>query len=41
MKSTLTPFNGSGPQDYSPLEQMRLQRFDGKQWVLFGDIITP
>jgi branched-chain amino acid transport system substrate-binding protein len=31
----------TGPQDYSPVEQMQLQRFDGKQWVLFGDIITP
>jgi branched-chain amino acid transport system substrate-binding protein len=31
----------TGPNDYSPLEQMQLQRFDGKQWVLFGDIITP
>jgi branched-chain amino acid transport system substrate-binding protein len=31
----------TGPQDYSPIEQMQLQRFDGKQWVLFGDIITP
>ena len=31
----------TGPHDYSPIEQMQLQRFDGKQWVLFGDIITP
>jgi len=31
----------TGPHDYSPVEQMQLQRFDGKQWVLFGDIITP
>ena len=31
----------TGPLDYSPIEQMQLQRFDGKQWVLFGDIITP
>ncbi len=31
----------TGPNDYSPIEQMQLQRFDGKQWVLFGDIITP
>jgi ABC-type branched-subunit amino acid transport system substrate-binding protein len=31
----------TGPQDYSPIEQMQLQRFDGKQWVLFGEIITP
>jgi branched-chain amino acid transport system substrate-binding protein len=31
----------TGPLDYSPIEQMQLQRFDGKQWVLFGDIISP
>lgn len=31
----------TGPHDHSPIEQMQLQRFDGKQWVLFGDIITP
>ena len=31
----------TGPNDYSPIEQMQLQRFDGKQWVLFGDIIAP
>jgi len=31
----------TGPQDHSPVEQMQLQRFDGKQWALFGDIITP
>lgn len=31
----------TGPQDHSPIEQMQLQRFDGKQWALFGDIITP
>jgi ABC-type branched-subunit amino acid transport system substrate-binding protein len=31
----------TGPTDYSPVEQMQLQRFDGKQWVLFGEIISP
>jgi hypothetical protein len=31
----------TGRRDYSPVEQMQLQRFDGKKWVLFGDIITP
>jgi len=31
----------TGPHDYSPIEQMQLQRFDGKQWVLFGEIIAP
>ena len=31
----------TGPLDHSPVEQMQLQRFDGKQWVLFGEIIAP
>ena len=31
----------TGPTDYSPVEQMQLQRFDGKQWALFGEIINP
>ena len=31
----------TGPDDYSPIEQMQLQRFDGKQWVLFGEVLTP
>ncbi|HTT39331.1 MAG TPA: ABC transporter substrate-binding protein [Burkholderiales bacterium] len=31
----------TGPQDHSPVEQMQLQRFDGKQWALFGEIISP
>jgi ABC-type branched-subunit amino acid transport system substrate-binding protein len=31
----------TGPTDYSPVEQMQLQRFDGRQWVLFGEIISP
>jgi len=26
--------------DYYPIEQMQLARFDGKRWVLFGEIIT-
>ncbi len=25
--------------DYYPVEQVRLQRFDGKQWVLFGELL--
>lgn len=29
----------TGPTDYYPIEQLRLTRFDGKQWVLFGDVI--
>jgi branched-chain amino acid transport system substrate-binding protein len=31
----------TGPTDYSPVEQMQLQRFDGTQWVLFGEIVSP
>jgi len=31
----------TGPADHSPVKQMQLERFDGKQWVLFGKIITP
>jgi branched-chain amino acid transport system substrate-binding protein len=26
--------------NYHPIRQMRLMRFDGKNWVLFGDLIT-
>lgn len=29
----------TAPDDYYPIEQMQLARFDGKQWVLFGDVI--
>ena len=28
----------TAPTDYNPLKQMRLQRFDGKRWLVFGDI---
>jgi len=31
----------TGADDHSPVEQMQLQRFDGRQWVLFGEIISP
>jgi branched-chain amino acid transport system substrate-binding protein len=27
------------PEDLRPIKQMRLQRFDGERWVLFGDVI--
>jgi branched-chain amino acid transport system substrate-binding protein len=30
----------TGPQDFRPIKQMRLQKFDGKRWVPFGDPIT-
>ena len=29
------------PTDYYPIKQMWMQKFDGKQWVLFGDLIEP
>jgi branched-chain amino acid transport system substrate-binding protein len=27
----------TSPTDYNPIKQMRLERFDGEQWILFGD----
>lgn len=30
----------TGPTDYAPVSSMRLQRFDGKSWQLFGDLLT-
>ena len=30
----------TSPSNFSPLKQMRLQRFDGKNWNLFGDVIN-
>ncbi len=29
----------TSPTDFSPFEQAQLARFDGKQWVLFGDVL--
>jgi ABC-type branched-subunit amino acid transport system substrate-binding protein len=29
----------TGPEDYFPVEQMQLARFDGERWVLFGEIL--
>ena len=28
----------TSPTDFLPIRQLRLQRFDGKQWVLFGEV---
>ena len=28
------------PDDYAPIEAVQLQRFNGKQWELFGDVMT-
>jgi branched-chain amino acid transport system substrate-binding protein len=30
----------TSPADFYPIEQMQLARFDGKRWVLFGDVIA-
>jgi branched-chain amino acid transport system substrate-binding protein len=29
----------TGPNDYYPIEQMQLGRFDGKKWALFGEVM--
>jgi hypothetical protein len=38
---TLLPgiFITTTPSDYAPLEAVQLQRFNGKQWELFGDVM--
>jgi ABC-type branched-subunit amino acid transport system substrate-binding protein len=30
----------TGPDDFFPIEQMQLMKFDGEAWHLFGDVIT-
>ena len=30
----------TSPTDFYPIEQVQLMRFDGKTWVLFGDIVS-
>jgi ABC-type branched-subunit amino acid transport system substrate-binding protein len=30
----------TAPDDYFPIEQMQLMKFDGEAWRLFGDVIT-
>jgi branched-chain amino acid transport system substrate-binding protein len=30
----------TAPGDFYPIEQMQLARFDGKRWVLFGEVLT-
>jgi branched-chain amino acid transport system substrate-binding protein len=30
----------TGPNDFFPIEQLQLMRFDGKRWVMFGDLLT-
>ena len=29
----------TGPTDFYPIQSMQLARFDGENWVLFGDVI--
>jgi branched-chain amino acid transport system substrate-binding protein len=31
---------GTTPEDYAPIEAVQLQRFNGKQWELFGDVMS-
>jgi branched-chain amino acid transport system substrate-binding protein len=30
----------TSPEDYRVIRQVQLQRFDGKQWVRFGELIA-
>ncbi len=30
----------TSPTDYAPLQAMQLERFDGKQWQLFGNVVA-
>jgi branched-chain amino acid transport system substrate-binding protein len=30
----------TGPSDFAPIESVQLQRFNGKQWELFGEVMT-
>ena len=30
----------TGPNDYFPLKQMQMQRFNGTTWELFGPVIS-
>ena len=30
----------TSPDDYFPIEQMQLMKFDGEAWRLFGDVIN-
>ena len=30
----------TGPNDFAPIEAVQLQKFDGKRWDLFGDVIS-
>jgi len=30
----------TGPDDYAPLKQMQMRRFNGEHWELFGPVIV-
>jgi len=30
----------TGPDDFAPIEQLKMMQFKNGQWVLFGDIIS-
>lgn len=30
----------TGPTDFYPIQSLRLARFDGETWKLFGDVIS-
>ena len=30
----------TSPTDYYPIEDMQMMRFNGKQWVRFGDLLS-
>jgi hypothetical protein len=30
----------TGANDFAPIKQMRLQKFDGTTWQLFGEVIS-
>ena len=30
----------TSPDDFYPIEQMQMQRFNGERWELFGDVMS-
>ena len=30
----------TGPENYAPMKQMQLEKFDGSSWKLFGEVIS-
>ena len=30
----------TSPDDFEPIQQLRLARFDGEKWQIFGDVIS-